>query len=379
MTIMPTTTDAETMEAILYRDRHIKDRPHIELPSPAELDFKQPWAKQLAEFYQHYNGIDRHNPVALTQARLKNKHYRPPLINNRFGDHFALIPSEGGLHGFTVDQDLFEHAINFQQTNLFGKPNHAERVIKIERPLINQELMLSLGVFDDQAQPIVKQMIADVNQHYPSPTPMSHLEQKLLHALKGAADTSSDNHLKQPNTILRVRLTSQLLMIKLCQQPLQNGYRLLSVNSTLLYVSPTARANQRLLRNLPNNFRVTDYGKHWFAKSPNDHVYVSEKGRYQLAGDNTNHFYGPNIVTDQQRPTITETVLAEYLMKAGLQTPIKQQLIYRLLTDHFDNFKSQEWFQPILTSRLKQIFAIAYQGDQAIVTNPVLKGFFVTE
>ncbi len=378
MTIMPTTTDAETIEAILYRDHHIIDRPVVTLPTPAKLELTTPWAKQLFAYYHSFDQIDRHNPVALARARLKNKHYRPPVIDNH-GTPFALIPSEDGIHGFPINRDAFAQTSNFQQATAFNQPNTAPTVIKIERPLIHQELMLDLGVFDDHARQIVGKMISNVNAHYPQATKESHLEQKLLHALKGAADTSFDNHLKQPNTILQVRLTTQLIMIKLCQQLIKNGYRLLSVNTTLLYVTPTPRANPSFLQQLPDQFKVTDRGTKWFAKSANDHLYRSNDGTVKVAGDNTNHYRGPNVYTDQQRPTVTETVLVEYLLAAGNKLPINERLLRQLLENHLTRgFQPAEWIQPIITSKLKQIFTIADKKSKAIVANPVLRGFFVT-
>lgn len=376
MTIMPTTTDAETIEAILYRDHHIHDRPRITVEDPGIIS---PWGRKLLTFYRAYDGIDRHDPYALRRVHLTNKDYRPPLILNEDQSWFALLPSEGGLHGFTVRKNDFLASNDYQQSNNFNQPNHAANVLKIERPLINQELLLQMGCFDPHAQKIVQEMVDDVNGHELAPSLMSKLEQKLLHAMKGSSDTAFDNHLKQPNTILQMRLNIQLKLIRLCELLVAHHFTLLSVNSTIIYVAPAANAPLSLLNHLPDGFHVTDRGKDWFGKSPNDHLYLSGNNGYQVAGDNVNHYAGPNNWTDQQRPTITEKVLVEYLMKQGYRRPVNRQAITVLLQQHLRHFRPQEWFQPILSSKLKQIFAIADNGKQALVADPVLTGFFTTD
>lgn len=377
MKIMPTTTDTETIEAILYRDHHIVDRHRINLVLPP---MTTEWGQQLSKFYQNYIGIDRHDPYALHRVHLKNKDFRPPIIYNPDHSPFVLLPSEGGLHGFTVDQTAFATCPDYQQSNLFNEVSHAQKVIKIDHRLIFQDTLLAMEAFDPHAQEIVQQMVNDVKQHAANPTLTSKLEQKLLHAMKGSSDTAFDNHLKQPNTILQMRLTVQLKLIALCELLLDHHFKLLSVNSTVTYVTPLAGADLTILNHLPDGFHVTDKGTHWFGKSPNDHVYRSYDGIYQVAGDNTNHFYGPNNWTDQQRPTITEKVLVEYLMKVGNHRPIRPQVISELLEKHRENdFRPAEWFQPILSSKLKQIFAIADNGKECLVANPVLTGYFTTD
>ncbi|MGM9891600.1 hypothetical protein [Limosilactobacillus sp.] len=376
MKIMPTTTDAETIEAILYRDHHIVDRHRIDLVIPT---MTTRWGQLLGSFYQNYVGIDRHDPYALHRVHLKNKDFRPPLLYNPDHSPFVLIPSEGGLHGFTVDKEAFATSHDYQQSNLFSEPNHAQQVIKIDHRLLPQDTLLAMGAFDPHAQGIVQQMVNDVRQHANAPTLTSKLEQKLLHAMKGSSDTAFDNHLKQPNTILQMRLTVQLKLIALCELLLDQHFKLLSVNSTVVYVTPPAGADLKVLDHLPAGFHVTDRGTNWFGKSPNDHVYQSYDGRYQVAGDNTNHFYGPNNWTDQQRPTITEKVLVEYLMRAGNHRPVNQQLIGELLERHRqEGFQPAEWFQPILSSKLKQLFAIADNGQETLVATPALTGYFTS-
>lgn len=338
MKIMPTTTDAETIEAILYRDHHIVDRHRIDLTIPA---MTTQWGKLLCGFYQNYVGIDRHDPYALHRVHLQNKDFRPPLVDNPDHSPFVLIPSEGGLHGFTIDKDAFATSHDYQQSNLFSEPNYAQQVIKIDHRLLPQDTLLAMGAFDPHAREIVQQMVNDVKHHANAPTLTSKLEQKLLHAMKGSSDTAFDNHLKQPNTILQMRLTVQLKLISLCELLLSHHFKLLSVNSTVTYITPLAGADMKVLDHLPDGFHVTDKGINWFGKSPNDHVYQSRSGHYQVAGDNTNHFASPNNWTDQQRPTITERVLVEYLMQAGNHRPVDQQLINELLEKH-----RQEGFQP---------------------------------
>lgn len=377
MKIMPTTTDAETIEAILYRDHHIHDRHRINVAFPK---LTTTWGQALATYYQSYAGIDRHDPYALNRVHLQNRDFRPPIFSNPDGKPFILIPSEGGIHGFSIDKVAFKNSSDYQQINLFSQPNYASPVIKIDHRLIFQETLLEMGCFDPHAQAIVQEMVNDVNNHEQDPTLISKIEQKLLHAMKGSADTSFDNHLKQPNSILQMRLNVQLKMIHLCELLVHNNFNLLSVNTTITYVTPTATANLTILDHLPDGFHVTDRGQNWFGKSPNDHVYRSNDGSYQVAGDNTNHFYGPNNWTDQQRPTITERVLVEYLMQNGTRRPINHALISHLLEKfRQEDFNPAEWFQPILSSKLKQIFAIAHNRERALVATPVLTGFFTTD
>lgn len=379
MIIMPTTTDAETIEAILYRDHHIHDRSRISIGG-AFTGISSQWGRRLLDFYRPYDGIDRHDPYALRRVHLQSKDFRPPLIANPDGSAFVLLPSEGGIHGFTVQPREFLHSPDFQQINNFSQPNHARRIFKLDRPMINQELLLKMKVFDPHAQAIVEQMVANVNAHESAPSLMSKLDQKLLHALKGSSDTSFDNHLKQPNTILQMRLTVQLKLIQLCELLVSNHFTLLSVNSTIVYIAAGKQAPVGLLGHLPDGFHITDQGRHWFAKSPNDHVYWSDSRGCQVTGDNVNHYHGPNNWTDQQRPTITETVLVEYLMKHGNQAPIDRQAIAKLLQHHLDyRFNPDEWFQPILSSKLKQIFAVCQSDRQVLVANPVLRGFFTND
>lgn len=64
------------------------------------------------------------------------------------------------------------------------------------------------------------------------------------------------------------------------------------------------------------DFKVTDRGRDFYAKSANKHLYYSEENGIQAAGDGVNHYDGPNVFTDQRRPTIVETVLDELLLEA---------------------------------------------------------------
>lgn len=124
------------------------------------------------------------------------------------------------------------------------------------------------------------------------------------------------------------------------------------------------------------DFKVTDRGRDFYAKSANKHLYYSEENGIQAAGDGVNHYDGPNVFTDQQRSTIVETVLDELLLEAhGKLQQITDAAIKKKLEQHLQSLKKTEWMQPVLSSPLKEIFAIDLKTKR--LAEPALRGFYV--
>lgn len=124
------------------------------------------------------------------------------------------------------------------------------------------------------------------------------------------------------------------------------------------------------------DFKVTDRGRDFYAKSANKHLYYSEENGIQAAGDGVNHYDGPNVFTDQRRPTIVETMLDELLLEAhGKLQQITDAAIKEKLEQHMQGLKKTEWMQPVLSSPLKEIFATDLKTKR--LAEPALRGFYV--
>lgn len=374
MTIMPTTTDAETIEAILYRDHHIVDRPRVDFSIPK---LTASWARELLSFYTAYQGIDVNEPGRLKRVHQTLRSFHPPVITNPDASCLALLPSENGLHGITVNSDKFMQTKKWQNAADFAKTCYAKKIYKIEAPMLYQQVLVKMDVFDQHAQAIVEEMIQSVLQDKKQ-TLTSLANYRLLHALKGAGETSFDNHLKQANTILSMYLTVQLKMIELVQNLLQEGISVLSVNSLILYVTLPEGMNEAKLKKIlaDSPFAVVDSGRDFYAKSSNNHLYYSNQNGIQTAGDGVNHYDGPNVYTDQQRPTIVEKVLDDLLLQAqGDFATITLKKIISTLQDHLYHFDPKLWMQPLLSSPLKEIFALDLKNKR--LAEPALRGFYV--
>lgn len=374
MTIMPMTTDAETIEAILYRDHHIQDGPKVYFNLPT---MQTEWGQDLMDFYRCYLGIDINQLGTLSSVHQRLKNYRPPIILNPDDTYLTLMPSENGLHGITINPEKFKETSNWTQANKFSKSIYAPKIYKLESPLLYQQTLLDMHVFDNHAQKTVKMMVDYVFQNG-----QADLEglayYRLLHALKGAGETSFDNHLKQPNNILSMYLQVQTQLISLIEKLILHGINVYSVNSLLLYVALPDNLQKDALEEAiqDTNFEIADVGHDFYAKSANNHFYVSDKNGYQAAGDGVNHFAGPNVYTDQQRPTIVETVFDELLVKKhGNLNSVQYSEVENILKSHLTDFDPKEWMQPILSSPLKEILAIDLKTKR--VADPVMRGFYV--
>lgn len=212
-------TIAETIEAILYRDHHIQDRPSAQFYLPV---LKSNWGQKLLQFYGRYQGINLTQVGSLKHVHQDLKNYRPPLLQNPDGTFLAFLPSENGLHGITVNPALYEGTRNWKNAAAFARTDYSKKIYKVETPILFQKTLLKMKVFDAHAAKIVKQMIANVEKNGKN-TPESLADYRLLYALKGAGETSFDNHLKQPNNILAMYLTVQLQILELVEELQERG------------------------------------------------------------------------------------------------------------------------------------------------------------
>lgn len=176
----------------------------------------------MLQFYGRYQGINLTQVGSLKHVHQDLKNYRPPLLQNPDGTFLALLPSENGLHGITVNPALYERTRNWKNAAAFARKDYSKKIYKVETPMLFQKTLLKMKVFDAHAAKFVKQMIANVEKNGKN-TPEILADYRLLHALKGAGETSFDNHLKQPNNILAMYLTVQLQILELVEELQERG------------------------------------------------------------------------------------------------------------------------------------------------------------